>query len=190
MKQQSMKRYTVDGNIASRRGGLIPRLPVALLALAAGGAGLVAHTGIVNAAPRGGSDEPLRDRPTGNGSLESPIPVEDAQAYIGEALSSDFPWPIYFFKCSSPRLELVNWTRCTLYFITFLDCDGDGAVDSAEEHFLPGRDPVTGYPQLEVIVPNEGCKILYWGMFDVIPWGACLPAWEQSGQFPSCVHFY
>jgi hypothetical protein len=180
MSQSSMHRL-VD---------LVPRLPVVLLAIAAGSAGLLAHSDILQAAPGDDGQDSVHERPTGNGSLQSPISIDEAQSYIGEALASDFPWPIYFFKCSSQWLDLLNWTPCTLYFITFLDCDGDGIVDSAEEHFVGGCDPVTGYPSREIIVPSDGCTILYWGMFDVIPWGACLPAWEQSGLFPSCVHFY
>ncbi len=93
------------------------------------------------------------------------------------------PDPIYFFKTGCPDLlQLKNWTECTLYFITFLDCDGDGVVDSFEEHFAP-----PGWT-LE-IKPKHECDILYWGLFDIIPWGDCEPGWVQDGAYPCLVHF-
>ncbi len=103
-----------------------------------------------------------------------------AQAPIEEF---GLPDPIYFFKTGCPDLlQLKNWTECTLYFITFLDCDGDGVVDSFNEHFaLPGW-------TLE-IKPEPECDILYWGLFDIIPWGGCEPGWVQDGAFPCLVHF-
>lgn len=98
--------------------------------------------------------------------------------------------PIYFFKTGCPfELTLVNWTDCTLYFRTFLDCDGDGVADTMNEHFVMPIDDETGVPWVETIKPKEDCVILYWGLFDVIPWDGCDPGWEQDADFPCAVHF-
>ncbi|MCK6448766.1 MAG: hypothetical protein L6Q99_20420 [Planctomycetes bacterium] len=98
--------------------------------------------------------------------------------------------PIYFFRTECPNdLVLVNWTKCVLYFRTFLDCDGDGVVDSMNEHFSMPIDPKTGVPWVEHIQPKEDCDILYWGLFDIIPVGGCEPGWLQDPNFPCAVHF-
>ncbi len=131
--------------------------------------------------------------PTTAPNYVSPL---DTSTFAGiQSQSSDddivLPEPIYFFETECPeRLQLVNWTDCVLYFITFLDCDGDGFVDDFDEHFVMPIDEESGVPWVETIEPTDDCQIVYWGLFDILPVGGCEPGWEQDPWFPCAVHFY
>lgn len=147
------------------------------------------------------------DAPTTTSMLETPdtwqvapsLPQPGALSMQDPDDDSDWPppgvptdiEPIYFFPTDCPNdLVLVNWTKCVLYFRTFLDCDGDGVVDSMNEHFSMPIDEKTGVPWVEHIQPKEDCVILYWGLFDIIPIGGCEPDWLQDPYFPCAVHFF
>ena len=159
-------------------------------AMAVAGITLLALAGTVGASSADDEKLPLT-KPKEQHSTESPIAPEEAQYIQAAAMLPYDLWPIYFFECATPwRLDLVNWTDCTLYFITFHDCDGDGQVDTFDEHFILPYDHPTETPWVLTIKPKPDCPVLYWGLFDVIPAGDCMPGWSQDPYFPTAAHFY
>jgi hypothetical protein len=151
---------------------------------------LASQPSTAHAAGRADDGEFTPSTPPKEVSSESPLTPGVAEEMLAAAGCSSFPWPIYFWECGTPwRIDLVNWTKCTLYFIVLVDCTGDGVPDTFGEVFVNPVDEATGTPWVETVEPKDGCKIVYFGLFDVIPWGKCNPGWAPDPFFPTATHF-